>query len=247
MKRLLTTIALLLFVTAAQAGTIADFRPIGFSESGQYYAFAQMGIRDGSGFPFAELWVVDVLKNEQMATSSIELSEEKNGSLGTPEQALEKAIAAAKLDSFSIKPGMVTGTDLLVHLTTDFSSFTNNLFAFDSIIEGGASGAVAKYEALVETTKTEPNAKAGMPGDFGPALMLKLSIVGRDEASGSVQVLQEDKKLPKSRAYPLSYAVRRVTTYKEGLVVIISYTTPGFEGLDLRYMAISGKFQPAKG
>ena len=71
MKRILVTLAMLFFVASCQAGDIAEFRPLGFSESGQYYAFAQMGVHDGSGVPYAELWVIDVLKNEQAATSAI--------------------------------------------------------------------------------------------------------------------------------------------------------------------------------
>jgi len=246
MKRFFVTLALLLCVVTAQAGDFAEFRPIGFSESGQYYAFAQIGVHDGSGFPYAELWVIDVLKNEQVGTSSIELTEEKDGAMGTPEQALQKAIEAAKLERFSIKANEIPGSDLLVHLPTDHSTFTNNVFSVESRVEGGASGAVTKFEVKAETTKTEPAVK-DIPAEFGPAQLLKLSIVGLEEAKGTVQVLQEDKRLPKSRAYPLAYTIRRVTAFKDGLVVIVSYTTPGFEGLNARYIAISGKFIPARG
>lgn len=241
MKRFLFVPALWLCAAALYAGDFADFRPIGFSESGQYYAFAQVGIRDGSGFPFAEAWVIDVQKNEQVATGIVELSDGNEGGTGTPEQAFQKAIEAAKLERFSINKNAFLGTDLLVHLPTDHSTIANNIFAFEARAEGGASGTIPTYEVKVETTKTKPATKDSAPGDYGPALLLKLSIVGREEAKGTVQILQEDKRLPKSRAYPLAYSVRRVTAYQEGLVIILSYTTPGFEGPSVRYMAISGK------
>lgn len=245
MKRLLVTLAFLLFVASCRAGDFAEFRALGFSESGQYYAFAQMGIHDGSGFPYAELWVIDVQKNEQVATSAIELTDDKDVETGSAESALKKAIEAAKLERFSLKVNENPGSDLLVHLPTDHSNFTNSLFSVSPAIEGGASGIAEKYEVRLETTDTTPAIK-DMPTDFGPAKMLKLSIAGIEEASGTLQILQEDKRLPKSRAYPLAYQVRRVTTCKDGIVVIVSYTSPGFEGPDVRYMAISGKFTPTQ-
>ncbi|MBU1105727.1 MAG: DUF2259 domain-containing protein [Candidatus Riflebacteria bacterium] len=245
MKHFFITLTFLLCVTISHAGDFAEFRSIGFSESGQYYSFAQIGIHDGSGFPYAELWVIDVLKNEQVATSSIELNDENDEAVGTVEQALKKAIEAAKLERFSIKSNENPGSDLLIHLPTDHSTFTDNVFSLEPGIDGGASGIAAKYKVILDTTETKPALK-DIPTDFGPAKMLKLSIAGIEEASGTVQILQEDKRLPKSRAYPLEYSVRQVTTFKDGLVVIISYTTPGFEGPDVRYMAISGKFTPAQ-
>lgn len=244
MKHFFTTFSFLLCLTITHAGDFAEFRPLGFSESGQYYSFAQIGVRDGSGFPYAELWVIDVPKNEQVATSFIDLDEEDEEVVGTAEQALKKAIADAKLERFSIECNENSGSDLLVHLPTDHSAFTNNVFSLEPGVGGGAFGTTAKYEVRLDAIETEP--AIDFPIDFGPAKMLKLSIAGLEEASGTVQILQEDKRLPKSRAYPLDYSIRRVTTFKDSLVVIVSYTTPGFEGPDVRYMTISGKFIPAQ-
>lgn len=245
MKRLCVTLVFFLWVAVVLAGDVAEFRPIGFSESGQYYACAQIGVQDGSGFPYADLWVIDVLKNEQVATVGVQLTEEKDGTLGTPEQALKQAIGAAKLERFSIQKQENPGTDLLVHVPTDHSGIASPVFSLEARVEGGASGVSPKFGVLIETTKTEP-ALQDMPTDFGPAQLLKLSLMSLEEPRTRL-VLQEDKRLPKSRAYPLSYTVRRVTAFREGLVVIVSYTTPGFEGPNVRYIAVSGKFVPAQG
>lgn len=247
MKHFFITLTLIFCVALCHAGDFAEFHPIGFSESGQYYAFAQIGISDGAGFPYAKLCVIDVHKNEQVAVNSVELSEESEETeeAATTEDALRKAIEAAKLEQFSIKINENSGSDLLIHLPTDRSEFTSNVFSFNAMIDGDVCCTATQYEIILDTTETEP-ALEYIPEGFGPAKMLKLSIAGLKEASGTVQILQEDKKLPKSRAYPLAYTVRRVTTFKDGLVVIISYTSPGFEGPDVRYIAVSGKFQPAQ-
>lgn len=244
MKSFFTTLAFLLCLAIGHAGDFAEFHPVGFSESGQYYSFAQIGIHDGSGFPYAELCVIDVQKNEQVAINSIELSEENEEVVATPEQALKEAITVAKLQRFSIKNNENPGTDLLIHLPTDHSAFTNNIFSLKPGIDGGVYGITEKYEVKLDAIETQP--ALDYPIDFGPAKMLKLSIIGMGEASGTVQILQEDKRLPKSRPYPLNYSVRRVTAFKDNVVVIVSYTTPGFEGPDVRYMAISGKFTLAQ-
>lgn len=245
MKHFFVTLTFLFCISLCSAGDFAEFRSIGFSESGQYYAFAQIGISDGAGFPYAELRVIDVLKNQQVAITSIEINDAKDEETVTAEDALNKAIEAANLARFSITSNSHSGSDLLIHLPTDCSEFTSNVFSFAPVIAGDVSAFADRYEVVLSTTETEPVLK-DMPIDFGPAKKLKLSIAGLGEASGTVQILQEDKQLPKSRAYPLAYSVRRVTAFKDGLVVIVSYTTPGFEGPDVRYMAISGKFTPAQ-
>ena len=46
------------------AGDRAAFLSLGFSPEGQYFAFAQYGEQDGSGFPYAEIYIVDIEKND---------------------------------------------------------------------------------------------------------------------------------------------------------------------------------------
>lgn len=55
---------LFLFIGTTYAGDKADFVTIGWSQDYNYYAFAQYGEQDGSGFPYAEMYFVDVAKNE---------------------------------------------------------------------------------------------------------------------------------------------------------------------------------------
>ena len=60
MNRLILT----LFVAGhLWAGDTATFLSVGCSEDFRYYAFAQYGVQDGSGFPYAELYIVDVAEN----------------------------------------------------------------------------------------------------------------------------------------------------------------------------------------
>ena len=54
--------SLTLFSAApALAGDAAQFDPIGFSEDGRYFAYEEYGIQDGSGFPYATIYLVDLI------------------------------------------------------------------------------------------------------------------------------------------------------------------------------------------
>ena len=46
--------------TSALAGESAQFDAIGYSEDGRYFAFEQFGIQDGSGFAYAEIFLIDL-------------------------------------------------------------------------------------------------------------------------------------------------------------------------------------------
>jgi predicted secreted protein len=54
----------LLGAPVAQAGDTASFVDLGFSSAGNYYMFAQYGVKSGALAPWAELFVVDVARND---------------------------------------------------------------------------------------------------------------------------------------------------------------------------------------
>jgi predicted secreted protein len=53
--------ALLLAVPAAHAGDYAYRDILGFSSDGKSFAFEEYGVQDGSGFPYANIFVVKSL------------------------------------------------------------------------------------------------------------------------------------------------------------------------------------------
>lgn len=246
MLRLFLILSVALSSTAAFAGDASTFHALGFSENGKYYAFAESGVQDGSGFAYANVAVVEVAKNRFAASRSIVL-ESLNDEESYPAQALKKAIKEIRLSRFGIKAGTNLGQDLLVRLPTDFSQYTRNLFSFDYWAEGGASTVIPKYEAVVETKDGIDTTEGQFCSELlgMPPQLLKLSIVGRDATNGSIQVLQEDRTLPRSRNCTSSYGVHRVTTYKGGLVVGITFSELGFEGPNYRNMVVTGLFTPA--
>jgi predicted secreted protein len=244
MKYLLSAL-LLLAAPFAHAGDASEFKPLGFSADGRYYAFAQSGSFDGSGAAYAEVSVVDVAKNDLVASKKIRFDDGNEENLGTPEKALDLAIKGARLARFGIKEGRNLGRDLLVRLPTDLSSYTSNTFSVDYWAEGGASATLPRYDVKIATKPARSdNAEGEYCASIGfePAL-LTLSVEGRADSStqGFRALLQQDSRLPKSRGCATSYSVQRVTILGDNLVVALYYSTPGFEGPDVRSMVVTGK------
>lgn len=236
-KQTLAGLGLAAWTVLAAAGDQAQFRPLGFSESGQYYAFAQTGIQDGSGFPYAEVGVVEVARNDLVASKSVVIQSETGAS---PERALKQALGEINLKRFGIVKEQEEGEQLLSREPGDAGAKAPARFTFMSMGHGPAVEQEPEYEIVVETTKTAPSADDPFCADMGGAQRLKLSLVGRERSDGAVRVLQDDRRLPKRRACPLGYQVRGVIEYGEGLVVVLAYTRPGFEGPDTRYMVVTG-------
>lgn len=58
--RLAASAVTLMLAAPAMAGDRALIDFIGFSEDGQYFAFEEFGVQDGSGFPYSNIYVLDV-------------------------------------------------------------------------------------------------------------------------------------------------------------------------------------------
>jgi predicted secreted protein len=225
------------------AGDASSYQNLGFSPDGKYFAFAQMGIGDGSGFPYAEAGVIDVASNKFVAKKLVILESQGDEISGTPEQALQKAVQQLNLARFKILPGKNLGTDLLVRLPTDYSQSGSPIFSFDFWAEGGATMTVPKYEVLLNTKSAEDLTEGKWCTEFlgNAPQMFQLSIMGKEGTSGKTQILQDDASMPKSRGCVINYDVRRVSTFKGGIVVVVGYSRVGFEGPDLRSLVVTGK------
>ena len=74
--------ALMLLVLPAMAANRALINMIGYSEDGDYFAFEQFGIQDGSGFAYSEVFVVDLANDKWTAGTPFEVQAEAATSAG---------------------------------------------------------------------------------------------------------------------------------------------------------------------
>jgi predicted secreted protein len=209
--------------TFVYARDIYNFHSLGYSNDGKYYAFAESVVQDGSGFPAANAAVLDVDNNTTISAKRVVLQADNL----KESQALKQAIAGVKLPKYRIDSAGKAGETVLIRTNRDRSHYTDTAFS---------TTYYRTYSLIVEPTSLQgSDCLAGNPE------LLKLTLKG-DEGSGNlVRVLQEDRALPKSRVCANSYKVVRVNQHADKLVVILTFHSPGFEGSDVHYMAVTAK------
>ena len=63
-KLILCFILILSMCLSVFAGDVAEYTDLGFSPDGKYFVFAQYGVTDKDFEPYAEIYTVDVAKND---------------------------------------------------------------------------------------------------------------------------------------------------------------------------------------
>src|SRR5690606_21152485 len=79
---------------AAIAGDSANRTLIGFSADGSVFAFMESGVQDGSGFPYAHVYFVDVMADD-WAGPPVETRLEAEAAIGAEGAAVRQALRAA--------------------------------------------------------------------------------------------------------------------------------------------------------
>jgi predicted secreted protein len=205
----------LLLLGLARAGDAATLEFWGFSPDGKYLAFEQYGTRDGSGFPYAELYVVEVARNVIVAAANVVIQSDRPG------EARRRAFtqSQAALRRYRIAQGN----------QGRFAGAVGKNHAAQSL-EFSAAGATY----TLELTTLEAPASRNCLTD--PKLLeLRLS------SGRNARVLQRDSRLPASRACAHDYEIHSVFVLGSSLAVFVRVTRDGFEGWDLRWMVVTAQ------
>ncbi len=232
---------MMLLITGIFAGDTSRIHVIGFSESGKYFAFERYGIEEGSLESYSEIFVLDVDSN-RFASAPIRLrgTIDEKPIRELRQRNLQNAIS--QLVGYGIRlnnPGEL----LLYHPVTDLTYRDNRQYFSTEdnrvkfVVPDGftLSDSLPEYELLL----THRAANRVCPVWEEPAQMLELQLLHHKRA----KVLQKDKHLPDSRGCVLCYRIESVYEYHRKIVVFIAATIPGFEGLSLRHLAVSGTLE----
>lgn len=219
MKKLF--LAIFLGFSLVQAGDLAHFDLIGFSKDGKYLAFRQAAIGDGSGFPYADIDVIDVAKNSLVANANV------NTQTGNSSTAQVRVAVLTKASSILKKYGITDG----------------NQGRFVAGALGGSQGAVQdntlEFRAVGREYKLELLMKDGgkeTDCDGHAPQLLKITLVGK-----ITKILQNDTQLPASRKCAADYRMHSVFVYGSSLAVFVSVGSDGFEGSNVRFMVVTAK------
>jgi len=233
-------LALSVVNNALYAGDAAELNFIGFSNNGNYLAFEQYGIQDGSGFAYSEIILIDVPDNSFAYSAITSRAEDEHITL---ESARDYTMMSAlsKLDALSIVTGN-TGDHVICHPLSDLEA--DPRYVRFNERSGGIPGLSGFREYAVTLNEIEViSDEDGYGYEFGPPKMLELSI--GTPGTNDIIVLQRDTKPPKRRGHVYSYRICDVYLYHYTehlyIAVLINYSMLGFEGPDMRFMAITGE------
>jgi predicted secreted protein len=208
-------------LSLAQAGDIAHFDLIGFSSNGKYLAFRQAAIGDGSGFPYADVDVIDVAKNTSVSNIKLEKQTDASSTLQVQAGVLLKA--APVLKKYGIQTGN-QGRFVAGGLGGSQGAVMDNTLDFS------AKGVSYTLELSMRDGGQESECNGHAPQ------LLNIMLFGKVP-----RVLQNDTKLPSARRCAADYRMHSVFVYGSSMVVFVSVITDGFEGSNVRFMAVTAK------
>jgi predicted secreted protein len=259
--------------SAAVAGDYADLKFIGFSADGAYMAFEQSGEWDGSGGSYAMTYYIDVVKNKYALPPSVfewQMDSMKETArrplLNRYRLSVNLGLARLKIIRGN------TGKQVVAHLLNDWSFIepsTHEGYFVDTngqqkdrpvtdylggMIRRGAGTEKVIFNPVLwaytqnttdfyelTLTSTETNNGEGCSDGLRFDLTLKDNTHHSDLPTQSLQ--KDGATLPKARNCPYGYHIEQVYFYKNRLAVFINMFSQGFEGPDMRYMAVTGELE----
>jgi predicted secreted protein len=219
----------------ALAADGAQSRAIGYSADGKYFAFEQYGIQDGSGFPYWDIFVLDLAANAWVeGTPARALVENEEARLS---EARVKAHAAA--DAILMQLNIVEPADLLVANPQTEAVPDRRAARFDAYYGYRSDDSRGQFEIRVADLELPSPAECTDP-DFKPVGMV-FSVT--DHKTGQTRELARDGSIPKSRNCPTGYDIEAVfapSNYGNSgrHVAIVGVYSRGFEGEDRRFIAV---------
>jgi predicted secreted protein len=216
----------LLVFSKSYASDITQLSVIGFSKNAKFFAFEQFGSHESSNENYADLFVLDVEKNDFVIKPFQQNSMQKSIE---ELREINKNKAKLKLKELQLlKPQM--GNRLLSRPLTDLSGSPYQVeFSLQPTLAGSSSDV---YVLNLETNETTQECFG-----LGKAKIFTLILKGKND--NQIQILQKDAQLPTSRGCPLDYRLAEIISYQDKIVVFINMFFAGSEGHNMRYLAVT--------
>lgn len=237
MRSLLAATALVAALSSpAIAGDYADRTIIGFSPDGAYFALEEYGVQDGSGFPYSNVYVIDVDRDAWVDGTPVRVRIDDEAAMLNRARADAMKQARPLLDKLNV---IAKGNQVVTNPATELSADpyavrfrTNQWFNM-----------VERPWDLKLTRIPMPGAKGCENYDDVAGFRLELT-----DPDGKTRVLHEDTSLPASRTCARDYAISEVVVLPAdkgaaSMAIVISLIRQGFEGPDRRFLAVTTRFE----
>lgn len=229
-----------LLASPGRAGDTAEIEIYGFSEHGDFFAFEQFGAQDGSGFPYSEIFVLDVIGDTWVKPSPFRRLDEVDETDGYDEnkvlnQTREHNRQAAR-SLLQAKGISGRGKTVAFNPLTELTSNPYKMIVAPRL-------PLLSGETSVELTLTEIPLQNAECAKFDVDTKgYRLTMVH----NGVTRTLNDDTFVPKSRRCPFAYRIERFVTYYPDqappvFAILIQMESLGFEGPDRRYLAVTGR------
>lgn len=269
----LFAISFLLFTVLSKsisfAGDYASRNIIGFSTDGQYFAFEQYGVQDGSGFPYSEIFIIDAAQDKWVAGTPIRKRiDDENATLGQVREQAQKAAAPIlstlnisepgehlasnpRAEAFFPRPRYELGYDkeqvwagqVTINIAHRFTPPSREPVTFRLEAKRLPSHECRKYSDI-------PARGIVLTLKRGHMIMADEvrkrwpTMDAKEKETYSRRVtLHEDESLPESRGCPVGYAISDVLSHEAGgkttYAVLLHMQKLGFEGPDSRFLAVT--------
>lgn len=222
-----------LFQTAAAlAGDAAEMRVIGFSADARIFAFEEFGVQDGSGFPYSNIYLIDLERDKFAPGSPVRVTIER-----------EAPLKEARSLAWAKTRGIITryGAD------SDPGAFA----AYRAAADLGAEGEVVRFNRYPRAPKVAKPYSIKIENKPFPATKdclnasnsfngFQLKLVEADGKPAD-RLLYQDETVPPSRKCPTGYRIGAIVMDSERAstaVAMIQASSQGFEGDDVRWIAV---------
>ncbi|MFZ5676075.1 MAG: DUF2259 domain-containing protein [Pseudomonadota bacterium] len=226
---------LMLTATVSQAADNAERAAIGFSPDGRYFAFEQYGVQDGSGFSYSEIFVIDLEANQWVKGSPFRERIEDEAAPVSSMRAKAARSAAPLLDQLKIaEPGEALAAQLPTQAVAD-----RHRIGFDPFYQSQTSQKGERYTLRLDLVPFA--APENCYAEDGKQMGFRLTL--KDNESGAEKEVHKDAAIPSSRYCPRDYDISDVIVYRPvsgtaRQVALIGVYTPGFEGVNRRFIAV---------
>jgi predicted secreted protein len=235
MRLFAALIAFAFIAVSVKAAENAERGTIGFSPDGRYFAFEQYGVQDGSGFPYSEIFVVDLDANTWVKGSPVRETLQSETALVSEVRARAAKSAGALLAKFrTAEPG-----ELLASQPPTEASGDRHRLSFDAYYESRSQQPADAYSLSLELVPFA--APDSCYAEDGKQMGFRLAIAGKSPETATE--IHRDQSIPASRHCPRDYDIADVIAYRspssgDRHVAMIGIYTPGFEGLNRRFLAV---------
>jgi predicted secreted protein len=228
-----SVLTILALASPAWAGDRALIDIIGYSENGQYFAFEEFGIQDGSGFAYSSIYIIDLSTDSWVVGTPLREQADDEGVSLSQIRAEVQLQAAPDIEGFGIE--VPAEYAALIGDGAPDSDGQTLRFGSPGYEPGDVSGDYELRLSTFPTTAVAPCAEWFSVDPMGYQLVIS--------DKGSERLIHRDGALPRSRGCPVTYRLHGVVLpFNAGsisqAVALISVYPGGFEGPDRRFIAV---------